>query len=416
MEVTYEGVRSGTYWSCRFEAAKRLDDLDAAATAVTRCLDETTRLMCRSDVPVGAALSGGLDSGAVVDSMSRALSGVHTFRISGGFDSNPEEYAASERIAQWCGTQHHQCSLPPDCVISFTNVASIFGEPISSPVILDALELAKQARSRATVLLTGTGGDELFGGYPDHWVLRRLDRERALRRHWHVGTVGRAGSRPANQRRADLAALRPGRVFGELKFSGLLDFTQRVYAPRMKEVAAEHDPVDLCETVFLASGAESLVDGFLAQELTLVNQYSLTSILDAAGMHHSLEFRSPFLDVNMIELSLRIPSHFKIGPGREGMNRKLVLRRAMQNRLPPQTVLASTKTGFGGTTPYGAWLRGDKEAEFHRRLTSPALNDLKLFDTRALEELALLSTASSAVPLPWLWGVAMISGWLERYF
>jgi asparagine synthase (glutamine-hydrolysing) len=348
--------------------------------------------------------------------MSRTLRDFPTYRVSSGAAANPDEYASSEQIARRYHTRHHQFILPPSCVTSFDNVVSVFGEPIATPVMLDAQYLAQQARASATVVLTGTGGDELFGGYPDHWVLRRLDRERALRRRW-PGSLHRRHRPPsAFRRRDDLALLPPGRVFGTLKFSGNLEFARRVYGPGLQAVAAQHDPVDLCEEMFVASGADTLMDGFLTQELMLINQYSLTSILDASGMQYALEFRSPFLDVRMIELAMRIPARFKTGPGRETLNRKLVLRSAMRDRLPSATLCASGKTGFGGTIPYGQWLHHDPTGELHRKLTSPALRDLGLFDTQALEELWLLSAMNQELPVVWLWGVATIAAWLERYF
>lgn len=416
MELSRSGLRSERYWSCRFDHAKQFQDLESAAGAVSRCLDETTALMCRGDVPVGAALSGGLDSGSVVASMSKTLHGFPTFRVSSGPDSNADEYTSSEQIARRYGTNHHQFSLPPSCVTSFDNVVSVFGEPLATPVMLDAQHLAREAKPLATVLLTGTGGDELFGGYPDHWVLQRLDRERSLRRRWRVAAGSRSRPGATARRRQDLASLPPGRVFGTLKFSGIREFTRQAYGWRMQEAAVQHDPVDLCEEMFLASGAETLMDGFLTQELMLINQYSLTSILDASGMQHALEFRSPFLDVKMIELAMRIPGRCKTGPARKALNRKLVLRAAMRDRLPPDTLWAGAKTGFGGTIPYGEWLHREPEGELHRRLTSPALRDLGLFNTRTLEELWLLSSLNPDVPVAWLWGVATIAAWLEHYF
>ena len=415
LEVSRQGLRSEQYWSCRFDGAEQFRDLTCAAEAVTRCLDETTALMCRSDVPVGATLSGGLDSGSVVASLSRTIRGFPTFRVSSGSESSSAEQRSSDQIAQRYGTQHHQLLLPRSSVATFEEVVSVFGEPIGTMVLVDAQYLAEQTKRHVTVALTGGGGDELFGGYPDHWDLRRLDRERSLRRRWQGRLRPWAGARQQAGGKEDLMSLPLGQVFGALKFPDLRKFTDRVYGPWMKEAAAQHDPAGLCERVFQASGAETLVDGFLTQQLMLVNQYSLTSIIDAAGMQHALEFRSPFLDVKMIELAMRIPARFKIGPGRTALSHKLVLREAMRNRLPQET-LASGKTGFGGTIPYGEWLHSDPSDQLHRKLTSSALSDLGLFDTRALEELWLLSSLSPGVPVDWLWGVATISAWLERYF
>ncbi|HUI07536.1 MAG TPA: asparagine synthase (glutamine-hydrolyzing) [Verrucomicrobiae bacterium] len=416
MEVSRHGVRCEQYWSCRFDGAEQFRDLPTAAAAVARCLDETTELMSRSDVPLGATLSGGLDSGSVAASLAKTLGGFHTFRVSGGPATNPAEESASDRIALHCGTRHHQLLLPPVSVASFDDVVSVFGEPIATMVLVDVRHLAQQAKQFVTVALTGAGGDELFGGYPDHWVLRRLDRERSLRRRWRVRRHRTTRQSSGRVGRDEVLSLPPAQVFSALKFPPIGEFAERIYTPRMKEVAGQHDPAALCERAFIASGAENLVDGLLAQQLMLVSQYSLTSIIDAAGMQSALEFRSPFLDLKMIELAMRIPAHLKIGPSRSAQNRKLVLREAMRNRLPPEVVWAVGKTGLGGTIPYHQWLHSDPHGQFHRMLTSPALSDLGLFETRTLEELWLLSSLRPVVPIAWLWGVATIAAWLERYF
>ena len=416
LEVSRNRLRSEPYWSCRFDGAEPFPDLASAAEAVTGCLDETTALMCRSDVPLGATLSGGLDSGSVVASMARTIRGFPTFRVSSGPAANPAEYRSSEKIARRYGTQHHQFIPPPSSVSSFDDVVSVFGEPIAMPIVGDAQHLARQARPLASVVLTGTGSDELFGGYPDHWVLRRLDRQRSLRRQWASRRPPRIGVRERKRPREDLLSLPAGRVFGALKFPCLRDFAGRGYGPRMKEVATQHDPADLCERVFVTSGAETLVDGFLAQELMLLNHYNLISIIAADGMRHSLEFRSPFLDVRMIELAMRIPARFKIGLDGRTLRGKLVLREAMRGRLPHQTLWAPDKTGFVGTAPSDRWLHSESGSQCYRKLTCSALSDLGLFDTQALKELWLLSSLSPDMPAAWLWGVAAIAVWLEHYF
>ena len=414
LEVSRKGLRSEPYWSCRFDGADPFRDLASAAEAVAGSLDETTALMCRSDVPLGATLSGGLDSGSVVASMSRTNRGFPTFRVSSGPAANPAEYRSSETIARMYGTQQHQFNPPPESLMSFEDVISVFGEPLAMPIAADAQHLARQAKPVATVVLTGTGGDELFGGYPDHWVLRRLDRQRSLRSQRASQLPPRIGER--KHPREDLLALPAGGVFGALKFPCLRAFADRAYGPRMKEAAAHHDPAHLCGRVFEASGAETLMEGFLAQELMLLNQYNIISIIGADGMRHSVEFRSPFLDVKMIELAMRIPTRFKIGLSGRTLRGKLVLREAMRGRLPLQTLWAPDKTGFVGIARSDHWLHGESGSQCGRMLTSSALSDLGLFDTQALQELWLLSALCEDLPVAWLWGVATIAAWLERYF
>jgi asparagine synthase (glutamine-hydrolysing) len=416
LELSRNGMRLESYWSCRFESQEPFGDLQSAAAAVARCLDETTQIMCRGDAPLGATLSGGLDSGSVVASMSRNLRRFHTFRVSNGPLVNPSESRSSERIARMYGAEHHQFLVPPDSISPFEDVVSVFGEPIGMQVVVSVENLARRAKRFVDVVLSGLGGDELFGGYPDHSVLRRLERQTSLQLRGERRAPPHIGPRQQTRHEADLLSLPLGQVFGTLRFSELRQLAGRAYGPRMKEAALHHDPADLCEEVFADSGAKGLLDGFLAQQLMLLNQYGLASIIDAETMRYAVQFRSPFLDVRMVELAMRIPARLKIGLWRGTLCRKVVLREAMRDRLPPQTLCAPDKLGIGGTIPFERWLHGETGRLCHGRLTDPALRDLGLFNTQALEELWLLSLLNPAVPADWLWGIATISAWLERYF
>jgi asparagine synthase (glutamine-hydrolysing) len=412
LELTEAGLKEQRYWSVRFSRGNQVQDLATAADALKSCLDQTTCLMAGRDHLGGATLSGGLDSGAVVSSLSRAVREFPTFRVGRGPRANPAEHRSSEAIARRYGTRHHQFLLHGTAPAAHGELLSVFGEPVAMPVALDAQVLAREAQPFAKVVLTGTGGDELFAGYADHAVLRRLDRERCACQRPATTARDRNGRSP----REDLLALPPGRVLGTLKFSGIHAFTDEVYGGRMSEAAAQCDPMDLCEQVFETSGANNLVDGFLAQELLLLNQYSLTSLLYADGARHGVDFRAPFLDVALLELAARIPARLKIGFCGGMWRRKRVLREAMRERLPSQTVWTPDKTGFVGASLGDQFWNSGPGAETHRYLTSPALRDYRLFDTAALERLWLVSTLGRGMPIDWFWGVASIAAWLERYF
>ena len=415
MEFDRKGLRVDHYWTCRFQQQTGLcRSLQDCAKDVADCLDETTRLLCHGDVPVGAILSGGLDSGAVVSAIPKSMQEVPTFRISAGPQANPHEYLSAEKIARRYGTRHLEIALPDSQMLTGKELAAAYGEPIGDLVSLDAHRLALHVKCEATVALTGNGGDELFGGYPDHCLLRALDHVLAGQ---NKAEDEAAEILPGEfQTREDLVRLPRGQVYAHLKYRPLDSLLHSLYLPSMRVASADCDPATLCQKVFDESGATTLFDGFMAQQLLLSSQYSLVDLTDVSGMSHSVEYRSPFLDVKMIELAMRIPAHFKAGVEGRGGTSKIVLREAMKTRLPPETMALGDKTGFGGTMPYKQWFWKTFGEEFGRRLQSPALADSGLFDMKRIAELHLLGMCGETTHTDVLWHLANIAAWLEYYF
>jgi len=183
----------------------------------------------------------------------------------------------------------------------------------------------------------------------------------------------------------------------------------------MKSIVADCDPSLLLVESFDDYGASNLLDGFLFQQLMVGSQHSIVDIPDITGMTNSLEYRSPFLDVKMIELAMQIPGHMKIRQGHKGTGGKLILRKAMKDYLP-HDIICMKKAGFGSSIPYSTWILRDWSEYVEDKLKSLLLNQCGFFNIKKLQQMYDLAWAGKPAPLEMLWGVVMISQWLEEFF
>ncbi len=338
-----------------------MDELDAL-------LRDAVRLRLQSDVPLGALLSGGVDSSTVVALMQeQAGRRVRTFTI--GFDAREYDEAAQARaVAEHLGTEHTELYLTGDDALEVVpRLPEMFDEPLADPSQLPTFLVSRLARQHVTVALSGDGGDELFAGYNRYLEGERMITgpgawPRALRR---AGAAGLAAV-PAAAWDAIHQAMRPvlpararTRLPGEKlhKLAALLrqDSPERMYRSLLSawqepaglvrgeeengnEALASLAGLGLMERMMLADQAGYLADDLLAK-------------VDRASMAVSLEARVPILDHRVVEYSWRLPRRLKVREGRG----KWILRQVLYRRVPPALV-DREKMGF--SVPVAAWLRG----------------------------------------------------------
>jgi asparagine synthase (glutamine-hydrolysing) len=301
-----------------------------------------------ADVPLGALLSGGIDSSIVVALMAQASARpVRTFTI--GFpDARYDERAYARAVAARYGTVHEEIELEADIASTLPRLAAAFDEPLGDEAAFPTFLIAEQARRHVTVALAGDGGDEAFAGY-ERYIAHGLAERVPLR----AAKAGAAAVRlvPAARKEPRSPFFRAARFLDVASTPA-----ERRYA-RLMEVF----PLDLRRELWS--------DGGLAKELRLEPKSAGTAGLqlldletylpgdlllkaDLASMAHSLELRSPFLDHEVVALGLALPDSLKTH-GREG---KVALRRAFAADLPAE-VARRGKTGFG--VPLGRWFRSD---------------------------------------------------------
>lgn len=341
------------------EAIDELDDL--LGQAVSRRL--------HADVPLGALLSGGIDSSAVVSLMQEASSRpVKTYTI-GFAEEEFNEAGHAARVARHLGTDHSELMLSgEDAQLLIPRLPEIFDEPLADPSQLPTLLVSQLARRHVTVALCGDGGDELFGGYNRYVygtrVLPRMNRVPSALRHAVAAGVGCVPA-TAWDRLSGLSAVLPGlpvtRVgerMGKLThvmsagsignmYCSLLSAWQQ---PANLVVNSRHTE-DSNERVLDAAEPAHLLDRMmLADQMTYLPD-DLLAKLDRASMAVSLEVRAPLLDHRLVEFSWRLPRALKL----RGSVGKWILRQVLYRRVP-KALVDRPKMGF--SVPIDRWLRG----------------------------------------------------------
>jgi len=343
------GVRTERYWSPI--RPERTNVSDAEATEELRALlRESVELHLESDVPLGAFLSGGIDSSAVVAQMAQLVPGrVKTFSI--GFEEESHNEAPhAAKVAREIGTEHTELIVRPDADALVESVITGFDEPFGDSSALPTFLVSQMAREHVTVALSGDGGDELFGGYTRYAELlsRRelpLLARRAIARvaeHLPQRTRGRNRildlSRSRQGRYAATVAAPPGAREGGMLAASL---------------AEQVPPMDaLLAAAFSPVVGRDLLAQMTAVDLTTYLPGDILTKVDRMSMAVSLEARVPLLDHHIVEFAAEMPSRLKY---RDGVG-KWLLRQAITGLVPPR-VLSHPKHGFG--VPLARWFRDE---------------------------------------------------------
>ena len=365
-----------------------------------------------ADVPLGALLSGGIDSSVVVATMAQAGGRpVRTFSV--GFrDERYDERRWARLVAERYGTQHEELVVEPDAASLLAQLAWAFDEPFADSSALPTFVVCELARRHVTVALTGDGGDEAFGGYERyraHALAGRLP-----------GSVGRGAARVARRfpgarrdprsplargaRLLALAGLPPAERYGAI---------MELFPEPLRRALWTDDA--RAELGGVRSAGELLGtprhDGTAALQRLDVDTYLPGDLLvkaDIASMAHSLELRSPLLDHRVVELGLALPERLI----RRGWRGKEALRRAFAADLPAP-VRRRRKRGFG--VPVSRWFRGELRPLAEDVLLGGRLAAQGLFRTRTIERLLADHVSGAADHGARLWALVMLEHWLRLY-
>jgi len=337
-------------------------------------LEESVRMQMVSDVPIGAFLSGGIDSSCVVGFMARHSNRpVKTYSIGfegGAAESFYNELPFARKIAARFGTDHHEILVRPDVVALLPQLLWHMDEPVADSAFITTYLVSEFAHRDVTVILSGVGGDELFGGYRrylgDHYRTHFQRLPGWVRRA--ATSVG--GKLPSDRHSRVLNALRLARSF---LASADLPFEER-YRSYVEVFPAEDAArlsrangvarTDLLAAAMRGATSDDSLNRMLVVDAETQLPDDLLLLTDKMSMAVSLECRVPLLDHELVELAAAMPQEIKIRGGRL----KHAMKAALEGLLPPDT-LGRSKRGFG--TPFGAWLKGDL-APVLRQVFSPA--------------------------------------------
>jgi asparagine synthase (glutamine-hydrolysing) len=346
-----DGIRVERYWDIELGEPLATSD-EEAIDAMEELFLDSIRLTMRSDVPVGAYLSGGVDSSFIVAAMCRLSKQVKTYSI--GFDSPIDETGQARQLAGWLGTDHTEITCLPDDLNLLPKVVWHMDRPVGEPLIVAYYKLAQATARDLKVVLAGEGADELFAGYSFHKVIQWTERYRraipnvvnaglavpALRAT-PVGLLNKLFVYPAflgekgKARTVDYLSEYRRRTLAEnyVALRTLWDENDRraLYAPGKKDLVSSdwiHQSRDR-EGVFLDRLLKLQFDDWL-QDFALLRQ-------DKNSMAHSLELRLPFLDHRLIEFAFRLPTNLKV----RGLKDKYIERMAARDYLPPENTRRS---------------------------------------------------------------------------
>ena len=389
LEVRHGQIETGRYWQLHYTPKQPLTEQDAMAELRWR-LAEAVRLRLVSDVPLGAFLSGGIDSSAVVAYMAQeAASPVRTFAVGfeeKAFDERPFARIVTERY----GTEHTELVVKAPVTDILPRLVWHYDEPFGDASAVPSYAIAALTRQYVTVVLNGDGGDENFAGYDRYFMHRMLCHgDKVPRQVWRtIAVLTRrlpvAWHHHMFYRRlakaAELLAQVPERRY--VRWFGLCTPEERhhLYTATFRTTVGGSDPEALFVEVFGQSDAEEWTDAALAADVQLYLADDLLVKMDRATMAHSLEARSPFLDHSLMEFVASLPAHFKLA----GRNKKYLLKAALRGVLP-DVVLDRPKMGF--SAPIAHWFCDELREMAYDVLLSPTALQRGYFRKQAMAQL-----------------------------
>lgn len=405
------------YWDVPFRAVGKIAERDAEAELVER-LREAVRIRLISEVPLGAFLSGGVDSSAVVAMMAGlSQEPVNTCSISFG---NPkyDESAYARQVAERYRTRHYVDRVESDDFDLIDTLARTYDEPYADSSAIPTYRVCELARRHVTVALSGDGGDENFAGYRRYRWHVYEERVRRLLPHFlrrplfgFLGAVyPKADWAPKVLRaKSTFQALARDPIEGYLHSVGIIPghLRRRLYSPGFARALQGYDAID----VLRAHAARAPTDHPLSRVQYLdMKTYLPGDILtkvDRASMAHALEVRVPLLDHELVEWISGLPPAFKLR-GREG---KALFKRAFEPHLPDE-ILYRPKMGFA--VPLASWFRGPLRERVRAALLGPTLADTGFFNRAVLERLVDEHQSGVGEHSAALWSLLMFEVFLRK--
>jgi asparagine synthase (glutamine-hydrolysing) len=399
------------YWQLPAEESFA-GSIEEATEQLTAVLADAVKSHLVSDVPIGALLSGGVDSSLVVGLMARASSQpIKTFSI--GFDDPAfDELDAARHVAQLFATDHHEFVVRPDALSVIDSLVEHFDEPFGDSSAIPTWYVSQMARRHVTVVLSGDGGDELFGGYDRYLphprvasfdsLLGGLGR-RAAAAAWPIMPHGLIGKNFLRH----VAQGPRGRYLDSIRFFQPDEMGALLSAELGTAIAGDRPsrlPADRFEQFASLPWPSQMMrfdlDTYLPEDI-------LTKV-DRMSMAHSIESRVPLLDHEVVTFAASLPAHLKI----HDAQRKRVLKQAAASVLPPE-VLGRRKQGFG--VPVGAWFRGPLKAVVADTLQSPRARQRGYFKPRFVDRVVAEHLSGRRDHTSRLWQLLMFELWHRRY-
>ncbi len=410
-------IRLKRYWDLDYSGKIKISEQEASEE-VLRLLKDAVKVRLYSDVPLGAFLSGGIDSSAVVGLMSQVSdSKVKTFSV--GFEeSDYSELKYARAIAERFGTEHHEFIVKPNAIEILPMLVERYGEPYADSSCIPTYYVSRETKRFVTVALNGDGGDEAFGGYERYQAMMVSENLKKLPGYLKSIVSGLADILPdsVNQKNT-LRRLK--RFFGSaelpmaeryLRWVGILGEIRPddLYSEEFLKAVRPDGPLSVIEQYLTGSNRLDLLDSLLLTDTSTYLPDDLLVKVDIASMANSLEARSPFLDHELIEFAAKLPSEFKI----RGFTKKYILRKAVKGLLPKENI-HRRKMGFG--VPVGQWFRGELKDFLRETVLSSASLKRGYFRPNAVKKFVEDHISGKKDYTFQLWALLMLELWHKKF-
>src|SRR6266446_1580861 len=406
------------YWQPDFSQKLKIGEEEAGERAI-EILRDAVRVRLMSEVPLGAFLSGGIDSSTVVALMSLESSApVKTFSI--GFEEQDfSELHHARRVAEHVGADHHEFIVRPDALEVLPILVEHYGELYADSSAIPTYYVARETRKHVTVALNGDGGDESFAGYERYAAMQlaqkyhrlpALLRESVVKQFVDlIPTSEISRSRVRDAKRFLQAASLP-KSERYLRWVSVFDANAKreLYSENFSHTTANVHSGDLLDPWFTGANGTGIVDAVLEADIMTYLPNDLLVKVDIATMAVSLEARSPFLDHHVIEFAASLPERLKL----RGLTTKYILKRMLKKLLPAEN-LERPKMGFG--VPIGHWFRGELQGFLRETLLSEKAIKRNIFKKESVLRMIELHISRERDFAHQLWTLLMLELWFERF-
>ena len=411
-------TRIERYWQPDFSKKIDISEQEAGERTIA-ILREAVKVRLMSEVPLGAFLSGGIDSSAVVALMAEESSTpVKTFSI--GFEEQDfSELHHARRVAEHVGADHHEFIVRPDALEVLPVLVEHYGEPYADSSAIPTYYVARETRKHVTVALNGDGGDESFAGYERYAAMRLAEQYHRIPAMLRESVVRQAielmpssetkRSRIRDVKRFIQSASLP-KVERYLNWVSIFDrqAKQDLFTENFTRQTQGDSAARILDPWFARANGSGVVDAVLLADIMTYLPNDLLVKVDIATMANSLEARSPFLDHHVIEFAASLPEKYKL----RGFTTKYLLKQMLRKLLPAEN-LDRRKMGFG--VPIGHWLRGKLQPFLRETLLAEASLKRGLFRPEGVKRLVELHTRGERDYSPQLWTLLMLELWFQRF-
>ncbi|MDQ6651497.1 MAG: asparagine synthase C-terminal domain-containing protein, partial [Acidobacteriota bacterium] len=406
------------YWQPDFSKKVDISEQEAGERVI-EILRDAVKARLMSEVPLGAFLSGGIDSSAVVALMSEESSApVKTFSI--GFEEQDfSELHHARRVAEHVGADHHEFIVRPDALEVLPILVEHYGEPYADSSAIPTYYVARETRKHVTVALNGDGGDESFAGYERYAGMRLAESYQRLPALLRNSVVKQAiGLIPSSETERSrvrdvkrfIQAASLSKTERYLRWVSVFDAEakQNLYSENFQQQTQNISAAGMLDPWFALANGSGIVDATLLTDIMTYLPNDLLVKVDIATMAVSLEARSPFLDHHVIEFAASLPEKFKL----RGLTTKYLLKRILKKLLPAEN-LKRRKMGFG--VPVGHWFRGRLQPFLRETLLSERALNRGLFKPEVVRQLVELHTRRERDYSHQLWTLLMLELWFQRF-